>query len=1129
VNGLGEHLVKAEPRHEFVCIDGQRYACIRDVNRLEPFFMSIVSDSDAWLFVGSNTPFTAGRVDPEHALFPYETVDKLLRHDDGAGSLSAFRVRRGASEPATWEPWRVEAEGRPITRNLYKHVLGTNVLFEEINHELELRFTWELSTCSEFGLVRHAVIENLGAGPVEIDYLDGFQMLLPAGVTDVTYGSLSYLAAGYMRHEVLPGVPLAIYTLNSAMEDKPLPYESLRAAIAWSVGHGRPQVNLSDASVGAFRAGEPVAARRELRGEFGAYLVSDSVRLGAGGRHQWYTVADTGLDPARTIAIRDRLADPIALAADVAAAVSADRENLRRLIAAADGLQQTADEAATVHHFGSVLFNCMRGGTFADSYEFPRRDLDKFLRAQSAPLHVRFAAWLAGLPETVSLEGLRQAVEATGDAQLRRVCGAYLPLMYSRRHGDPSRPWNRFSIHLRAENGEPIYGYQGNWRDIFQNWETLGQSFPDYLGQMISVFLNASTADGYNAYRISRDGGVDWEAPDPNDPWGHIGYWGDHQVVYLLRLLESQERFRPGLLAASLNKREYSYANVPYRIADLDAILAEPHSTITFDVAAHKRLVAAAAQIGADGKLIADAKCDVLLVSLAEKLLVPVLVKLTNFVPDGGTWLNTQRPEWNDANNALVGWGLSMVTVAHARRYLEFCRVLFAGSETLTLSEPLVVLLERLSGIFAAAPETFDAKARYEFLVAAGQAGEAHRHSVYAGDFTATRSIPAATVRDFIDRALAVLDSTIRRNRRDDGLYHGYNLLHVDAGRAEIKHMYPMLEGQAAVLGAGMLTPAEELELLHALRSGNLYRADQHSYLLYPDLELPSYLDRNTIKGRPPLEDPRIFVRDRDGGWHFQADLRNAIELAARLDALEVDAGVRKTTLDLWEQLFHHREFTGRSRTFFMFEGLGSIYWHMVSKLLLAVQECYVSSSEPGAGRASDAESAALAAAYDDVRDGLGFRKTAVVQGAFPCDPYSHTPRHRGAQQPGMTGAVKEEVLARWGELGVEVRGGKLRFAPRLLHQAEFERAAYRFDYVDAAGRDRSWDLPPASLAFTYCGTPICYELADRAAVVVEMAAGGRDEIAGTDLPPAATRAIFARDGSVARLIVKVAREALRP
>ncbi|MCC5021732.1 MAG: hypothetical protein J6386_02535 [Candidatus Synoicihabitans palmerolidicus] len=33
--------------------------------------------------------------------------------------------------------------------------------------------------------------------------------------------------------------------------------------------------------------------------------------------------------------------------------------------------------------------------------------------------------------------------------------------------------------------------------------------------------------------------------------------------------------------------------------------------------------------------------------------------------------MNTQRPEWNDANNALVGYGVSVVTLAYLRRLLR--------------------------------------------------------------------------------------------------------------------------------------------------------------------------------------------------------------------------------------------------------------------------------------------------------------------------------------------------------------------------------------------------------------------------------------------------------------------------
>jgi hypothetical protein len=58
-----------------------------------------------------------------------------------------------------------------------------------------------------------------------------------------------------------------------------------------------------------------------------------------------------------------------------------------------------------------------------------------------------------------------------------------------------------------------------------------------------------------------------------------------------------------------------------------------------------------------------------------------------------------------------------------------------------------------------------------------------------------------------------------------------------------------------------------------------------------------------------------------------------------------------------------------------------------------------------------------LASQYRHVRAGLGFTRSAAAFGAFPTDPYSHTPAHAGRQQPGMTGQVKEEILTRFGEL----------------------------------------------------------------------------------------------------------------
>ena len=55
---------------------------------------------------------------------------------------------------------------------------------------------------------------------------------------------------------------------------------------------------------------------------------------------------------------------------------------------------------------------------------------------------------------------------------------------------------------------------------------------------------------------------------------------------------------------------------------------------------------------------------------------------MSNFIPEAGIWMNTQRPEWNDANNALVGNGVSMVTLYYLRRFLKFFEKLLENSES---------------------------------------------------------------------------------------------------------------------------------------------------------------------------------------------------------------------------------------------------------------------------------------------------------------------------------------------------------------------------------------------------------------------------------------------------------------
>jgi len=198
----------------------------------------------------------------------------------------------------------------------------------------------------------------------------------------------------------------------------------------------------------------------------------------------------------------------------------------------------------------------------------------------------------------------------------------------------------------------------------------------------------------------------------------------------------------------------------------------------------------------------------------------------------------------------------------------------------------------------------------------------------------------------------------------------------------------------------------------------------------------------------------------------------------------------------------------------------------MVSKLLLAAQEVTLAAAGGGKGsRYLDR----LADLYYRIRSGLCFEKTAVEYGAFPLDPYSHTPPRGGARQPGMTGQVKEEILARFGELGVSVEEGAVRFRPVLLKRSEFLDDENVFMYFDLEGRSCMIEMPPGSLAFTFCQVPVVYRVSYGAARIrVTAEDGPASEIEGDRLDPDISRSIFDRRGLVSRIDVAVPEESLR-
>ena len=1132
------HAADTSSSGQEITLEGETYYKISAVDRMRPFFMSIVSHSDHWMFIASNGGLSAGRKNSDFALFPYYTDDKITEAAETTGSKTIVLVDAGQHR-LLWQPFSDQNKGvYRIERNLYKNAFGNKVIFEEVNHDLGLTFQYQWAASERYGFVRHAKLTATQAAKVSV--LDGIQNVLPYGVPEGLQRGSSNLVDAYKKCELEEG-NLGIFALSAIISDKAEPSEALKANVVWSIGLEDPKVLLCAKQLAAFQTGGVVTTETDIKAERGAYFVQSDFDLDAGETRDWMFATNLGQSIRSVVQLKEDLRKPAALKQDVLQDIDEGSQRLIALVAASDGLQLTADRRRNIRHFANTMFNIMRGGIFDENYTIERADFMAYIDRANHKVFFKKSELMAGWPEKFDLAFLQAQAGQDDDLNFKRLCAEYLPLKFSRRHGDPSRPWNRFSINLRdEETGSKILDYQGNWRDIFQNWEALVHSYPEFIEGMIFKFLNATTFDGYNPYRVFKDG-FEWEEIEPDNPWSYIGYWGDHQIIYLLKFLEFLRAYYPEKLEAYFENDSFVYANVPYRIKPYASLLEDPKNTIDYDHEAGQKIDLKRGEIGSDGALLRETHVFIYKVNFVEKMMATMLAKVANFIPEGGIWMNTQRPEWNDANNALVGNGVSMVTLCYLRRFMVYFKDILGATnhKEVAVSEELLdcfrridATLRQFEGLTSGQISNADRRAVLDGL---GTASSDYRHTIYKEDFSGRKGMLALSeLEGFIDVALKHLEHSIHANKREDGLYHAYNLMTVEAdGGVQITYLPEMLEGQVAVLSAGLLDASESLAVLDALKASALFREDQYSYVLYPNKSLPRFLDKNnidpkTLAGSALLtklvEDGNadIVTQDCLGGHHFNGNFNNVKALRAALANLPssydaVVASDQKDVEAIYEGIFNHKAFTGRSGTFFGYEGLGSIYWHMVSKLGLVAFEVTKAAVERNA---SSEVVGRLFDHYFEINAGIGAHKSPELYGAFPTDPYSHTPGGKGAQQPGMTGQVKEDLLCRFGELGVRVTDGCIHFDRGLLNGEEFLKKPATFDYVNVEQQWQKLELPSGSLAYTLCQVPVVHLRGDTPGIEVKRGDGSTQQVAGLSLDLDTSRAMFRRSNDVVQLTV---------
>ena len=1014
------------PTGAFTVLDGEDYYRISGAEALPPFLMTLASDTDLWMFVSSRGGLTAGRVDPDGCLFPYETVDKLHDGHHHTGPITLLRVQRQGSPAVLWQPFGVASPaGASCERNLYKNIIGNRLVFEEVRADLELAFRYRWSASDEFGLVRTSTLENRGSRPLRIDLLDGLRNIMPYGVPLALQQQSSCLVDAYKQSECDAETGLGIFALTAEIVDRAEPAEELRANTVWCHGLDPFTVCLSLDAVAAFERGEPARFEGTLSGRRGNYLVVSSLDLEPGAPARWHLAADVGRSHVQVAALRRLLLAGGDLGEEIEASLQRSSEGLLRLVASADGIQRTGNTAAAVHHFANVLFNNMRGGVFGAE-----------LRAASG----RFR----GLPRPAQPAGGRAppgarrepAGHAHDDGPPGRGAGHFgcrSPPARLRVPAAPLRPPARRSEppleslrHPRSQSGwQPGAALRGQLARHLPELGSAGAELPGLPARTSSPSSSTLPPSTGSTPIGSPARASIGRSPTPTIPGATSATGGTTRSSTCCDSWRRSRVPHPAALEELLGQEIFSYAEVPYRLEPYEKIVEHPRATIDYDIEAAGRIASRVrTPRGRRQARPPIGRGRVHHVNLLEKLLVPALSKLSNFVPVGGIWMNTQRPEWNDANNALAGNGVSMVTLCHLRRYLAFLERLLAGQADARASisvEVAVWLAARAGG-----PCRGARPARCRPAPGGGPAGGCWMRWGSRSHRTGPRCTRAAsparsgcgwpTSSPSAARRASCLDQAIRANRREDGLYHAYNLLEIDrrprrpgdpppvrdargtgrglefggggcgGGRASSCRRSSRAAFTGRTSGASSLSGARAAGIpRQERRSGGARRARCRSCWTSCAPVIPRSwraMPSASAASRPTSGTRSISRRPSTGSPSGKSG-RRAV------------ARDRQAVLDVFEVVFDHRSFTGRSGTMYGYEGLGSVYWHMVAKLLLAVQEVTLRAAARRAarsGRARRSSTATTAFAPVSVS-----RRPSPSTAPFP-PTRTRTPRPAGAR-----------------------------------------------------------------------------------------------------------------------------------
>lgn len=560
-------------------------------------------------------------------------------------------------------------------------------------------------------LARVLTVANTGAEPITLELLDGMPELVPYGVSHENLKEMNNLAQAWMRVED-GSQGMACFRVRASMEDtaQVSRVEGCNFCLAWDEGGTplRPLVQPelvfgADTSLAAAEgfARAPLAqlraAPQQTENRFPCCFLPKEAVLGPGEALCVYSLYGQAEDKGRVAALAGRIS-------------GGDWFEEKRRQAAALVEELCAPAACRTNH---PVFDAYCRQTY----------LDNALRG--------------GVP-TFFQNG-----------------GKSVPFyLYSRKHGDPEREYNAFSL-----GGEYYAQGNGNFRDVNQNRRCDVLFAPRLGAENIYTFFDLIKADGYNplvltasTYTLPEGAlpGILARAPEgrrdeaaqllakPFTPgalamaaedWGmeegdalsltaaavcaadhepnadfKEGYWCDHWT-YNLDLIESYLAVYPEgeeeLLFGERRCRWYeSRAVVRPRVGRYHMTCngLRQYGALDEEV---KAGVDRKWALAGDGQAVS---------TLIEKLLLLCAVKTATLDAAGmGVEMEGGKPGWYDALNGLPGLlGSSMAESCELARLLAFTRrALGRRPGQVELYEEIAALIERVAEVLGAEPDAF--------------------------------------------------------------------------------------------------------------------------------------------------------------------------------------------------------------------------------------------------------------------------------------------------------------------------------------------------------------------------------------------------------------------------------------